>query len=256
VTSAGRLAAALTSRFWAMPRLVVILNSLCREREELSRSLRAWRAWYEIRQERHQPIVRTVIGCPDGGEIFARAMVGRNLDVERLDAVIQVTLPCYKATLDQVLELQQLATRDMLDPLSGVIDRETSHVLAGAAHCVVNGEGTLFLGFAFPHDPAIPLARTQHWWAGQHAELALTATPAPMGYQQLHTDQELVQRMSDNLDLPVSRYDMWNTIALPDFATFAASVGGGDEEYARRALEDEKGHILYGTWRGGFFEYP
>jgi len=162
VTSAGRLAAALTSRFWAMPRLVVILNSLCREREELSRSLRAWRAWYEIRQERHQPIVRTVIGCPDGGEIFARAMVGRNLDVERLDAVIQVTLPCYKATLDQVLELQQLATRDMLDPLSGVIDRETSHVLAGAAHCVVNGEGTLFLGFAFPHDPAIPLARTQH----------------------------------------------------------------------------------------------
>jgi len=242
---------ALGARFLAMPRLVAMLNAAPGiELEQLGDALNAWRAGFAERWAGSRPILRLGLRYPDGMEMLQRGLPGRPLRIERMDAAIELSLPNFEPT-PRDFEALVIVAKGILESLDPVIDRASCTALAGAAQLIVSGEGPTFVAFALKRDPGISLEQANRWWTESHAELTIRhARPFPLGYQQLHVALDLSRRVCDAAGLAIGEYDMFDCIYCPSPKHFEQGVRGASEEDLQRAIDDERGHIAYGTWRG------
>jgi len=218
--------------------------------ERLGDALCEWRSAYLERCPGPRPIVRLGLRHPDGMKMLERGLPGRPLQIERMDAAIELSLPCFEPRAADFERLVDFG-KGMLAGLEPIVDRAACTALAGAALLVVSGAGPTFVAFALKHDPAISLERANRWWSESHAELTVShARPFPLGYQQLHVDLDLSRRVCEAAGLALGPYDMFDCIYCPSPDDFERGVRGVSDEHLQRAIDDERGHIAYGSWRG------
>jgi hypothetical protein len=185
--------------------------------------------------------IRTAIHMEDDPLSLLTAQRGEAVPI---DSVFEFTLAEGQSPHELIT-----CAEGFMSHFEGLVDPVTSAVLAGAAHLVIEGTGSIFIALAGRRDPGISVGDMRKWWLGQHAPLVQKLVrPQSNSYEQLHVDRDLSQRASEAAGFAYEPYDLFDTITYDEVSHFVDVLS--KEDVSRQLYEDELGHVDHSSFRG------